>query len=410
MRTSVKITLLSTICASMLCASGYRIPEQSFASVAKSAANVANTNGADASYFNPANMAFMDNGSQFEMALNYIGLTSVKYIEASLPPQLGLNSKSQKEHFLIPAFHYVSPIVKDNWRFGLSIVAPGGLSKRWNDPYGKAFSQEFSLQVVELNPTASYLVVDNFAVGLGLRGLYVSGVVKSDNSKGANRDLEGDALVFGYNLALSYRPIENLTLATTYRSKVDLAVDGTATLANGFYKGGATVSIPLPAVFSLAAAYKFGKTTLEAVYERTYWSSYKELDFNYDKDLTKTPLAPFDTPIAKNWKDTNTYRIGVTHELNDKFTLLGGFAIDKNPIPDKTLGFELPDSDGMIYSAGLSYKMSEKMTLGLGYLYSKKDKRSVNNRLDPKNPATGLHGKFENSAAHFVSTSLVYEF
>lgn len=409
MNKSTRIAFLSVVCTSVLCASGYKIPEQSFASLAKSAANIANTYGADASYYNPANMVFEDNGHLFELSLNYIGLTSIKYTDA-LPAQFGLNSKSKKEHFFVPTFHYISPTVSDNWRFGLSLTAPGGLSKRWDAPYAKAYSQEFSLQIIELNPTASYKITDNFAVGFGLRALYTKGVVKSDNGEGANRDLEGDALSFAYNVALTYKPTENLTLATTYRSKANLDVDGTATLANGAYKGGAKVSVPLPAALNIAAAYKFGRTTIEAVYERTYWSSYKTLDFDYDSDLTRTPLKGFDSPINKNWKDVNAYRIGVTHELNDEITLFAGFGIDENPAPDGSLSFELPDSDARLYSAGISYKASDNLTLGLSYLYDKKKKRSVNNRQNPTNPATGINGKFEKAAAHLVSTTFMYEF
>ncbi len=93
------------------------------------------------------------------------------------------------------------------------------------------------------------------------------------------------------------------------------------------------------------------KTTVEFVFERTYWSSYKNLDFNYDYALTGS-LATFDTPIAKNWKDVNAYRIGVSHQYSDALKLMAGFAIDKTPVPNNTLGFELPDSDAKLYSVG----------------------------------------------------------
>ncbi len=51
----------------MIFASGYRIPEQSTASTAKSAAHVANITTADASYFNPAAMSTLENRSQIEV-------------------------------------------------------------------------------------------------------------------------------------------------------------------------------------------------------------------------------------------------------------------------------------------------------------------------------------------------------
>lgn len=257
-----KVAVALGLSAVTLSASGYRIPEQSLNSVALSGAYVAGANGADASYYNPANMAFMPENGSLETALTYINLPSVKYTDT-----LGFENKSKEEQFILPTFHYVSP-KQGNFRYGLSLVAPAGLSKRWNDAYPKATAQEFTLKVFELNPTISYLVSDKFAIGLGLRAVYSDGIVKSDAGT-ISRDMEGDSFDFGYNLALSYKPIPELTLASTYRSKVDLTIKGDADLsiAGGLitYSGGASVMIPLPASLTLAANYDFGKTNVEFV-------------------------------------------------------------------------------------------------------------------------------------------------
>lgn len=55
-----KIALLSLVTASVLMAGGYKIPETSLNAVALSAANIAHSHGADAAYYNPANMVFME--------------------------------------------------------------------------------------------------------------------------------------------------------------------------------------------------------------------------------------------------------------------------------------------------------------------------------------------------------------
>ncbi len=406
MKQTVRIATLLSLSAATLLASGYRIPEQSLNSVALSAAYVAGANGADASYYNPANMAFMDNGAFTEVALTYINLPKVTF-EGIAP---AMNGDSKEEQFLMPNLHYVSPFV-DNWRFGLSITAPAGLSKRWDEAFAKATAQEFSLKVIEVNPTASYKFNDQFSVGFGVRGVYTDGVVKSDASGlglPVSRDLNGDSIDFGYNLAVSYRPIKELTLSSTYRSKVDLTVEGDATLTHPLlgagYRGGASVTIPLPAALTLAAAYTYDKTTLELVYERTYWSSYKELDFNYD-----TALAAFDAPIAKNWKDSNAYRIGLSHQCTDALKMMVGFAIDKSPAPDSTLGFELPDSDAKLYSIGFEYKINQNLKVGLAYLYDDKEDRTVSNYNAATN-SIGASGTFTDSSAHLVTASFKYKF
>jgi len=60
MKTIVKGAALSALACSAVMAGGYKIPEQSLNSMALGAAYVAHTTGADSAYFNPANMAFME--------------------------------------------------------------------------------------------------------------------------------------------------------------------------------------------------------------------------------------------------------------------------------------------------------------------------------------------------------------
>lgn len=407
MKHMVKVATLLSLSAATLLASGYRIPEQSLDSVAKSAANVASANGADASYYNPANMALMGGGAEIEGAFTYINLPKVGFDGVAAI----MNGDSKEEQFFVPTMHYVSPMV-GNWRYGLSIVAPAGLSKRWDEPFSKASAEEFTLKVIEVNPTASYMFNDQFAVGFGLRGVYSDGIVKSDatllGQPSKKRDLTGDSIDLGYNLAMTYKPVKDLTLAATYRSKVDLTVKGDAVLAGGVYNGGANVEIPLPASLALSAAYQIDKTTVEFVFERTYWSSYKNLDFNYDIDLTATPLAGFDLAIPKNWKDVNAYRIGISHQYSDALKLMAGFAIDKNPAPDSTLGFELPDSDAKLYSIGFEYKLDKQMSFGIAYLYDDKKSRTVMNNTGGTSVAPS--GTFTDAAAHLLTASFKYKF
>ena len=413
MTQTVRVATLLSLSAATLLASGYRIPEQSLNSVALSAAYVAGANGADASYYNPANMSFMENGAYTEVALTYINLPKVNFEGTSA----SMNGDSKEEEFLMPNLHYVSPMM-GNWRYGLSITAPAGLSKRWDEAFSKSTAEEFTLKVIEVNPTVSYLVNDQLSLGFGLRGVYTDGVVKSNASNVLTRDLTGDSIDFGYNLALSYKPIKDVTLAATYRSKVDLTVEGDAKLnylggmggSPGSYNGSASVTIPLPASLALAAAYTYDKTTVEFVYERTYWSSYKDLDFDYDGTLSNAVLvAKFDNPIAKNWKDSNAYRIGLSHQCTDNLKMMIGFAIDNSPVPSNTLGFELPDSDAKLYSIGFEYKLSSNLKVGLAYLYDDKEDRTVSNYNVTTNPS-GPSGTFTDSSAHLLTASFKYKF
>jgi long-chain fatty acid transport protein len=397
-------------CVSLsLFGAGYKIPEQSLSSVAMSGADVAAADGADASYYNPANMSLMPSGQIVELGVTYINLPKVTYNDAVSTTR---NGESKSEQFFIPTMHYVGPKFND-FRFGLSFVAPAGLSKRWESAYQKTFAEEFTLKVVELNPTASYKISDNLALGFGLRGVRSEGIVKSNGvvaaGISASREMTGSSIDYGYNLALAFKPTNDISLAATYRSKIDLTIKGDATLASsvgGRYSGNASVTIPLPAALNIAASYTFDKTTIEVVYEKTYWSAYRELDFNYPTSFSPDPFgvmkSAFDNPKPKNWKDSETYRLGVKHHLNSAVDLMAGFAIDKTPVPESTFGFELPDSNAKIYSCGAAYKLSDKTTLGIAYLYSDKEKVSVSN--------SSINGSFGGSGAHLARFSMITKF
>ncbi len=262
-----KIILISTIASSLVLASGYRLPESSIKSTALSAAYVANANGADSTYYNPANMVFTENIHQVEGALTYINLAATTYTDSRPTMAPLLNSESEEEHLFAPSVFFTS---KDYYgiRYGFSMTVPGGLTKRWESPYAKLFAEEFTLKIIELNPTIAYKVSNQFAIGGGLRMIYSEGVILSDGTtitaasgglinKPAGREMEADTIEFGYNLAATYKPISALTIAATYRSNVDLNEEGNAKLflsGTKLYDGGASVEVPLPAVAAVAIA------------------------------------------------------------------------------------------------------------------------------------------------------------
>jgi long-chain fatty acid transport protein len=394
--------------------------------MALGAAYVAHTTGADTSYFNPANMAFMGEKQYVEGAITLAHLPSNTY-------SLGFASgQSETENILIPNFHYVAAPIGD-FRWGVSLTAPAGLSKRWETPFQKASAEEFTLENIELNPTVSYRVNDEFSIGGGLRLVYSKGIVKSDSGTlynegyapaNVSRDMEGDTIEFGYNLAMTYKPTPDINLAATYRSKVDLNEEGTAKLFGeaiivspfgrfaweGEYDGSANVSVPLPAALNLAISKTWNNTfTLEAVYERTYWSAYKTLEFGYDSTIDPILKGIFGTPIEKNWKDTNTYRIGATVEL-DKITMMMGFAIDETPVPVEHMGFELPDTDAKIFSMGFRYQQSENLSWGAAFLYDSKEPLSLTPGVAADNKVMVNGGSFSGGGAFLTTIGAAYEF
>ena len=405
MSTIIKGLALSAIASSVVMAGAYKVPEQSLNAVALSAAYVAHTTGADTAYYNPANMAFMEDKQYVEGAITLAHLPATTYTLTG-----AFSGESEEENILIPNFHYVSNAIGD-FRWGVSMVAPGGLTKRWgtDSPYQMATAEEFTLTVVELNPSMSYKIADNLSVGAGLRFIYSEGVVKTDATPlgGPKVDMEADTIEFGYNLAVAYRPTSDITLAATYRSEIEIEEEGSALLTAGpvtLFDGDASVTVPLPAALNLAVSKTWDdKFTLEFNYERTYWSAYETLEF------VGTPL-----PIkAKNWKDTNTFRLGATMKMDNKITMMMGFAIDETPVPVEHISFELPDSDAKVFSMGFRYQQTEELSWGAAFLTSNKDSISLTPGAhadqDPRN-LLNQGGNFGGGGAYLTTIGMAYEF
>ncbi len=407
------IALLMTMAPSSIYAAGYMTPQQSLNSTAKSAANVAHSSSADTAYYNPANMSFLPDRPLFEVDLTYIHLPSLTYKDSGTSTNDG---KSEKQNFLRPTMFYISPDFKD-WRFGFSVTFPAGLAREWKTPYQAASAEEFHLTVVEANPVLSYKVNDKLSLAAGLRALYSEAKVKSNglisNDFGgitASRDLEGDATAYGYNLAVTARPISNLKVAATYRSKIilDLNGDGRLWTSAAFagpdsYNGSGTVSVPVPAVLSLASSYSFDGLTAEIVYERTFWNAYDQLDFNYPTSLGNPYLiAAFDNALPRNWSNSDAWRVGVSYEADENWDLMAGFVYAKNPVPDSTLGFGQPDADSKSYSLGVGYRFDDDIRFGIAYLYSEKEERSVIN--------SRVNGSFSDGGAHILTVGCFWQF
>ena len=448
-----KFFLTSFVCACALNfahASGFKIPEQSGDSVAMATSNIAKSFGADAAYYNPANMVFMHAGHEFSLSAQYLRLGSLKYSNHSNTfGNANYDTSSEVGHFFVPGLHMFSPFIGENTRFGFSISVPAGMTMKWEDDFPRSIAEHFQIQVVEFAPSVAYRISDQLSFALGARAVYTSGVVKNEVSNAeisaqipgvgtqsvnlsARRELTGDSWDFGYNLALSYRPIENLSLAATYRSKVNLTVEGDAKIKSsldaskliaaysqlapmlaqikagyeGEYNGDVRITIPLPAILTLGASYDWNDWTFSFAYDRTFWSALKEFDFEYDRAVPVS--AMFDKPVEKDWHDTNTYRLGVAYQYNPKLRLMGGFAIDEAAADANKVRFELPDTKSYIYSLGANYKFSDSFDLTAAGLYQDRQAREINS---PDSVAfNNLVGEFGRTNILILNLTASYKF
>ena len=407
-----KIIYFSLLFSSVLFGAAYQIPMNSINSFALAGANVANANGSDAAYFNPANMVYNDNQHEVEGALTFISVNSVHY--ASSNGTYNIDSKS--DNVVIPSFHYVSNRLTDNGlRVGFSIVAPAGLSREWTSFPALPAAEKYALETIEFNPSIAIAITKELSIGFGLSYMIATTDITlngrmlphspptSLNYNVNIQDAKADALA--YNLALTYKPTKKLTLATTYRASVNLDFDGAAHAeVNGtVLPTNVSVTAPIPDSLVFAGAYKFNEeTTLEALLQITMWSRIKEQNFNYSNPTAEAYLG---NPTTKRWRDTYAYRLGLTHQFDKKLTLMAGIAYETDPAEEKYVSYTTAQADSMTYALGARYSINNKFDIGLSAIYVAFDDRTAT-----QSSPVGVNGTLSNKGGYGITTGVSYKF
>lgn len=425
-----KLTVTCCVAASVMGAAGlshaqgFKISEQGAKAMGMANAFAAQADDPSALAFNPAGIAFLK-GNQIQVGSTTILVPQTEFEGTTkLSGTATVQEKANKDIFVAPTVYATSSLDSLPLSFGLGINAFYPLAKRWD--YSSSFRdaiQEIEIKPINFQPTVAYRFDNlNLAVAGGFDVTYaqvtlqkmaytqlppaLGGAYAELGSIGADASATG----YGYNMGLLWKPLSNLSLGAAYRSEVKLELEGdanyVATTALGqnpalglakTVKTSASTDITLPDCLTLGIAFKpIDKMTLEFDAERTGWSSYDKMDIKFGSSL-----AAFNNkPDPKNWKDVWAYRFGAQYAATQNLDLRAGYAYDNNPIPDSTLGPELPDSDRHNFSIGNSIH-NEHGSIDLAYMWVHWNDRTVSNEKEA--------GTFK-SDAHLFGISVTYKF
>ena len=233
----MKLQLLVVLSCILACStngwgSGYMISAHSVRSFGLASSYVANTDSADSAYFNPANMVWLDDATMIDAGVSYI-MNKRTTFDGTVQ-DVPASAESEDEKAFLPFIHYVSPKA-GNWRFGASILEPAGIAKRWNSVVQKATAEETMLRVIMINPSVAYMLNSHFSIGAGLRIIYAEAEMKAQLPPGMDQvliqgyrqEMDGDTWETGFNLAATANLTESLRLAATFRSEIDMDIEGT---------------------------------------------------------------------------------------------------------------------------------------------------------------------------------------
>ena len=466
--TLLALAILGTFAAGQASASGFQLRENSAKSLGRAGAGSAVAKDAALVSNNPAAMTQFDSLT-VQTDLTVIDLNADFNGSACTPvsptvcvPIGGNNGGDPGDPTLVPAMAMVLPLTGafEGLTLGASISAPFGLATEYDpawvgrynattsDVKAPALTLSAALKVTEtLSAGASFVyqraevtLANGIDFGRLLASAGVPGASIGNPATDGSVSINGADNGIGWIAGLYWTPSEMFSVGYSHRSEIDHEIRGTAdftvpaafagtqagfrataaayaqlpandprraavpqllVLGNGFADTGGNAKLTTPSIDTLSIQANVGTSLrLYADAQLTRWSSLRSVVIDFANPYQPDSAEPF------NWKNTKFYSVGAEFDISEAFTLRGGIGSDESPTNEVDRTPSLPDNDRMLYSLGVSWHMSENLSIDAAYQKITIKKPSVNIVSSSGSRLTGTFG----GDANLFSVGASYKF
>lgn len=366
-------------------ASGFSLLEQSARLQGTSYAGTAAL-AADAStvYYNPAGMSrikdwsFMQSGYLVSIHSELENATATNFGQQVTGPN-GKSSASAGTNGPVGAT-LIAKRLTDQIVVGFGLTVPFGLSFEYDkDSIARFVATKSKLATYNINPSISWEPADGFSLGVGFNAM-LADVALNQQVQVPGFDQLGVRLSandwsYGWNVGLLYefRDERDTRIGFAYRSKLTFGLEGDAKvtpspLFASRQNVAATASFPdmitVSGVTMIAPRWQ-----LLGDLQFTHWAVVQNVDVKFSRKPGESgPLLPQQNlPFAFR----NTFRgaLGTEYFIDDEWTVRGGLAFDQSPVTNINRTARLPDSNRVLLSVGVGYKLMEQMSIDVGYTH-----------------------------------------
>jgi len=426
----VSLVTLSVAAASSAYSAGFSLGDQS-ATASGSALSTAAASSEDISfsYWNPALFLNAKKNTFYISGAYIIPKMDVSNIEATDatpntataplggPKDISGSSTNTDsvDNTIVPSLYYAMPL-SDDTVAGFSINAPFGLSGDYGDDWaGRFHATETALQDIALSFSLAHRVNDWFSAGASVQvhkaEVTLASAVGTTTTTGIGGEglgkIEADDIGYGYSLGVLFTPVKGTRIGVGYRSKVDFDFEGdvkysnvSTTLATVGSLSDADVSdsLTFPDILTISLEQALTpKLKLGLSVIRTGWSSLDDgLNIDFDSDQKNSKLT-------FGFEDQWMYSAGLTYDYSKKLTLRTGIARDNSPVTDEYRSARTPDGDRTWYSMGGTYHFSETSSATFAYTYVDIEDVSVDRTDLDEDSARGTYSADYSSSASVIS-------
>jgi len=385
------VVAVSVAAASSAYSAGFALNDHSAtASGAALAGAAASTSDISFSFWNPAlftnadTTTFMASGAYVMPSMDVTLNSAADATPAGFggPQDLSADGVTQDsvDDTLVPSLYFAKPL-SDKTVAGISLNVPFGLSGDYGQEWaGRFHATETAIQDIALSFALAHRVSEKLSIGASVQLHQAEVVLESAAgiSLGTDREgigrIEADATGFGFSLGAMFEPVEGTRLGAGYRSEVEFDFEGdvkytgnAATLAflqsRNLVDANVTDSITFPSVLTLSAEHDLNdKVTIGFSAIRTGWSSMDGINIDFESDQSNSVLT-------FGFEDQWMYSAGVNYVYSDKLTLRTGIAMDNSPVTDEYRSARTPDGDRKWISFGATYDFNDMTSASFAFTH-----------------------------------------
>lgn len=424
---SIGLVLTATVAAN---AGGFALREQSAYGQGASFAGIAAGGSLSSMFWNPATMT-QQKGMQFEQVFSGIMPTATHTPKAGSTLGVLGGAGDSGDDAIVPAGYFSYQVNRQLW-VGMSINSPYGLTVSFPDNWaGRNYAEDTHLRTYNFTPTIAYELNNWISIGFGVQFQYatagfVSGLpVNAAGTPGLaaltnTANIQANGWGYGFTAGVTLTPTPTTTIGIGYRSAIDQKADGTLSLpaggvftpAFGSTPGAIETKLRLPDTLTLGLRQRMNEQwTLLAGFEWSNWSRIGTSAVNQTSGAPATLVGTAVT-IPFEYKDGYFFSLGAEYNWSRALTLRSGVGYEVSPITDQVRTPRLPDNDRVWLSAGLTYKLTEKLSLDAAYTHLFVRSTSVALGPGTGNPSSGPITYNGDVSAHvdIVSVGIKYRF
>ena len=374
--TALAIAGLATVSGAAFATDGYFSDGYGIKAKGMAGVSIALPQDALAAANNPAGMVLV--GDRLDFGLDWFRpIRNADITGSGAPGVNGSYDANDKKNFFIPEFGY-NKMLNPNMSVGVSVYGNGGMNTSYTKPIPLFGTTKAGIDLSQLfiAPTFAMKLNSSNAIGVSLNFAYqrfkATGLdgFKPFSSSPTNLTDNGYDSSTGWGVKVGWdgQVTQALALGVTYQSKTSMSK---LDKYKGLFaeKGG----FDIPESYGAGFAWKMAPAwTLAGDYKHISYSKVASVGNSVNCFFAGTCALGADNGPGFGWRDMDVYKLGVSYDVSNNLTLRAGYSHGKQPIPASQTLFNMlaPAVNNDHLTMGATWTLANKAELSFAYMHA----------------------------------------